>query len=220
MTEKDLDIAIEKCERIMEFDTRTLENPESENGHIFEKVYDLLQFLRQLQFGTDTNVGGNLIDRQAALDAIKKLEKPAPTAQHLSAIFDCEDTIKALPPAQPGCEDAVSRFEVLRLIDYSSHDLNDAVDNRYMQNEIKQLPSVTPKQPGWIPCTPETMPEKTDTYLVQVGINKNGEGMHTEVRTAVWNVIWQKWYVHTTHCFVGDIIKWMPIPWEGGQDGV
>ena len=43
----------------------------------------------------------DLISRQAALDAIKKLEKPAPTAQHLSAIFDCEDTIKALPPAQP-----------------------------------------------------------------------------------------------------------------------
>lgn len=41
------------------------------------------------------------ISRQAALDAIKKLEKPAPTAQHLSAIFDCEDTIKALPSAQP-----------------------------------------------------------------------------------------------------------------------
>ena len=52
MTEKDLDIAIEKCERIMEFDTRTLKNPESENGYIFEKVYDLLQFLRQLQFST------------------------------------------------------------------------------------------------------------------------------------------------------------------------
>ena len=41
------------------------------------------------------------VSRQAALDAIKKLEKPAPTAQHLSAIFDCEDTIKALPSAQP-----------------------------------------------------------------------------------------------------------------------
>jgi len=86
----------------MEFDTRTLKNPESEDGWLFNKVYDLLKFLRQLQFATDTNVGGNLIDRQAALDAIKKLEKPAPTAQHLSAIFDCEDTIKVLPPAQPG----------------------------------------------------------------------------------------------------------------------
>lgn len=70
-------------------------------------------------------------------------------------------------------------------------------------------------QPGWIPCTPETMPKMTDTYLVQVGINENGEGMHTEVRTADWNVVWHEWYVHTTRCFVGDIIKWMPIPWEG-----
>ena len=70
MTEKDLDIAIETCERIMEFDTRTLKNPESENGWLFDKVYDLLQFLRQLQFATDTNVGGNLIDRQAALNAL------------------------------------------------------------------------------------------------------------------------------------------------------
>ena len=61
--------------------------------------------LLELPSATDTNVGGNLIDRQAALDAIKKLEKPAPTAQHLSAIFDCEDTIKALPSAQPeSCE--------------------------------------------------------------------------------------------------------------------
>lgn len=75
MTEKDLDIAIEKCEHIMEFDTRTLENPESENGHIFKKVYDLLQFLRQLQFATDTNVGGNLISRQAALDAMETWDK-------------------------------------------------------------------------------------------------------------------------------------------------
>lgn len=72
MTEKDLDIAIEKCKRIMEFDTRTLKNPESENGYIFEKVYDLLQFLQQFQFDTDTNVGGtnDTISRQAVLDAV------------------------------------------------------------------------------------------------------------------------------------------------------
>ena len=72
-------------------------------------------------------------------------------------------------------------------------------------------------QPGWIPVT-DRLPEMTDTYLVQVGINENGEGMHTEVRTADWNVVWHEWYVHTTRCLVGDIIKWMPIPWEGEQD--
>ena len=78
---------------------------------------------------------------------------------------------------------------------------------------LEQLPTAQ----RWIPCTPETMPKMTDTYLVQVGINENGEGMHTEVRTADWNVVWHEWYVHTTRCFVGDIIKWMPIPREGGQ---
>ena len=44
----------------------------------------------------------DLISRQAALDALKALEEPAPTARHLSAIYDCEDEIKRLPPAQPG----------------------------------------------------------------------------------------------------------------------
>ena len=56
--------------------------------------------------------------------------------------------IKALK--QPECEDAVSRFKVLQLIDYSSNDLNDSVDNRCFQNQIKELPSVTPKQQRWI----------------------------------------------------------------------
>ena len=69
MTENDLDIAIEKCERIMEFDTRTLKNPESENGWIFEKVYDLLKFLRELQFSTGAKVGG--MDAVPTVDAVQ-----------------------------------------------------------------------------------------------------------------------------------------------------
>ena len=106
----------------------------------------------------------DLIDRQAALnvlhgyfDGMLETDMVYPK--------DLYNEIEALPSAQPECEDAVSRFEVLRLIDYSSHDLNDAVDNRYMQNEIKQLPSVTPKQPGWIPVT-ERLPKKDGDYLV------------------------------------------------------
>ena len=39
------------------------------------------------------------IDRQAAIDALKALEELAPTAQHVSAIFDCEDTIISFPTA-------------------------------------------------------------------------------------------------------------------------
>ena len=72
MTATDLDAAIEKCERIMEMDTRTMQNPVSENGWIFEKVYELLKFLRQFQFET----GGmdDTISRIAVLDAIDGVE--------------------------------------------------------------------------------------------------------------------------------------------------
>ncbi len=80
---------------------------------------------------------------------------------------------------------------------------------------LETVPFVPPAQ-KWIPIS-EGLPEMTDTYLVQVGVNENGEGMHTEARTADWNAVWQTWYVHTTRCLVGDIIKWMPIPWEGSD---
>lgn len=43
----------------------------------------------------------DLIRRQDAISALKALEESAPTTQHVSAIFDCEDTIRALPSAEP-----------------------------------------------------------------------------------------------------------------------
>lgn len=48
----------------------------------------------------------DMISRQAAIDALTALEEPAPTARHLSAIYDCEDAIKALPSAQPDIKQA------------------------------------------------------------------------------------------------------------------
>lgn len=51
--------------------------------------------------GTNYYADGDTISRQAAIDALKALEEPAPTAQHLIAIFDCEDAITGLPSAQP-----------------------------------------------------------------------------------------------------------------------
>ena len=100
MTEKDLDIAIEKCERIMEFDTRTLKNPESENGYIFEKVYDLLKFLRQFQFET----GGmdDTISRQAAIDAFAPYAEYESNRTNKEWVRRINMVLSALPPAQPG----------------------------------------------------------------------------------------------------------------------
>ena len=158
----------------------------------------------------------DLISRQAALDAIKKLEKPAPTAQHLSAIFDCEDTIKALPSAQPECEDAVSRFEVLRLIDYSSNDLNDSVDNWYFQGKVKGLPSVTPKQPGWIPWDSGKFPEESGTYTVTAY-----DGAKRRVTYAKYQKRLKRWELTGARAY-WKVLAWQPLPTpyrEGGQDG-
>ena len=132
MTEKDLDAAIEKCERIMEMDTRTMQNPVSENGWIFEKVYELLKFLRQFQFET----GGmdDTISRIAVLDAIDGVEwyhqnqhgemvSGANSDKH-QAWYKADDiykAIEALPSAQPSATDTnvgdmISRQGVLRLL--------------------------------------------------------------------------------------------------------
>ena len=108
-------------------------------------------------------------------------------------------------------DDLISRQQAIDVIE--SGRLTKLIDAETAVNGLRALP---PAQ-QWIP-TSEKLPEMTDTYLVQVGINENGEGMHTEVRTADWNAVWQTWYVHTTRCLVGDIIKWMPIPWKGGPD--
>ena len=126
--------------------------------------------------------------------------------------------LELLPSAQPGCEDAVSRFEVLRLIDYSSNDLNDSVDNWYFQGKVKELPSVTPKQPGWIPVT-ERLPRPNEedgngfykAYLVQ-------DGRWMDV--ARWDgKYWVAWGYSTV---LLNVVAWceLPTPYrEGGQDG-
>jgi len=121
MTEKDLDIAIEKCERIMEFDTRTMQNPVSENGWIFNKVYELLKFLRECQFKTGTKDGevDDTISRQAAIKALIENKEMINTSldsltldyntrrneeQRREQINEDIETIKDLPPAQPEYE--------------------------------------------------------------------------------------------------------------------
>ena len=172
----------------------------------------------------------DLISRAAALKGLEDLNIASfyeENEHSKEAYTEVKAMLKALPPAQPvvisksenatECEDAVSRFEVLRLIDYSSHDLNDAVDNRYMQNEIKQLPSVTPKQPGWIPCDRELpKPNEEDgngfykAYLVQ-------DGRWMDV--ARWDgKYWVAWGYSTV---LLNVVAWceLPTPYrEGGQE--
>ena len=140
MTEKDLDIASEKCERIMEFDARTLKNSESENGWLFDKVYDLLQFLRQFEFSTDTNVGGNLIDRQAAIDAVQKYFRKIQLNPEMLI-----DALITMPSAQPGwipCKTALPEHDGEYLVTKKSFGWN---CKEYIETDIARYE----KKDGW-----------------------------------------------------------------------
>ena len=196
--------------------------------------------LLELPSATDTNVGGNLIDRQAALDAIKKLEKPAPTAQHLSAIFDCEDTIKALPSAQPTgtntvqVEDCISRAAIVDAIEGVDwyhmtdsgemvHGANSAEHQAWYKAEdiyaaIEALPSA---QPGWIPCTPETMPKNKSNVLTVIYI----PGRQAHIRSGWYeDGLFMNDNGDTWKATDKEVVGWMyqpklPKPWEGDANG-
>ena len=146
----------------------------------------------------------DLISRQAAIDALCHIDEY--NAKSVSAI-------KALPSAQPECEDAVSRFEVIRLIDYSSNDLNDSVDNWYFQGKVKELPPVTPKHPGWIPVT-ERLPERYDNYLITT------EDEDTDIGT--FHPEFKQWSICDADGFrlTDGVLAWceLPKPWEGKKN--
>ena len=148
----------------------------------------------------------DLISRQAA---IEKLTSNL-TYMHTFGADRSIDLIEELPSAQPNLDEWCDDCK-----EYDKERHSCPRWNRVIRETVEDMKAA---QPGWIPVT-DRLPEMTDTYLVRVGINENGEGMHTEVRTADWNVVWHEWYVHTTRCLVGDIIKWMPIPlWEDRND--
>ena len=78
--------------------------------NVYSELHDMISMLPSAQPDVpDTNVG-DTISRQAAIDTIKALWNDAPSAQHVSAMFDCEDAIRVLPSAQPGiihCKDCI-----------------------------------------------------------------------------------------------------------------
>ncbi len=111
MSEKDLDTAIEMCERIMEFDTRTMQNPVSENGWIFEKVYELLKYLRQLQFATDSNVATtDTVSRAAALKELEDLNIASfyEENEHSKEVYtEVKAMLNALSPVESELENKI-----------------------------------------------------------------------------------------------------------------
>ena len=78
---------------------KNYENLGKSDAEEFEK--DFSEIIELADKALEQQPCEDTISRQAAIDALTALEEPAPTARHLSAIYDCEDAIKALPSAQP-----------------------------------------------------------------------------------------------------------------------
>jgi len=58
--------------------------------------------------------------------------------------MEAVNKIKAIPSAEP-CEDAISREDVIALVQCSEYELQDRVDNDAMCDDVRKLPSVNPQ---------------------------------------------------------------------------
>lgn len=155
---------------------------------------------------------------------------------------DAVGAIEALPSAQPGCEDTVPRTSVeyiCRKNTVSTNPYEHKYHDKFIQFmddpeisdfgrwqhsngfntalvavkcDLDKVPSVTPKQPGWIPVT-ERLPEEEGLYLVAGDFPPGAE-----VHTRYFNVMYDRSVWSGT---MTDKVKWwMPIPKppEGAQD--
>lgn len=170
----------------------------------------------------------DLIDRQAAIDAVRKAKDKS----------EAHRMLIQMPSAQPGCEDAVPRTSVeyiCRKNTVSTNPYEHKYHDKFIQFmddpeisdfgrwqhsngfntalvavecDLDKVPSVTPKQPGWIPVA-ERLPTSNNSYLVWIPFTQ--EGHHITV--AEW--CGSYWNIKTP------IMAWMPLPkpWEGEQDG-
>ena len=159
----------------------------------------------------------DLISRQAAIDVLRNRWLKTRNYEGIGEDIaeECEIYLKALPSAQPGCEDTVYRKAVQMLLAYF------VPEERYAEavDGLRGLPSVTPKaeQPEWIPCDRELpKPNEEDgngfhkAYLVQ-----NGRWMDV----ARWDG--KHWIVWGYSTALLNVVAWceLPKPWEGGGDG-
>lgn len=127
-------------------------------------------------------------------------------------------------------DDTISRQAAIDEIEYELEMINSALDSitldfntrerlrqrrgeaREILNYIQQLPPAQPEQ-RWTPCTPETMPKKTDYYLVQY----TRKYCRDEMAVAFYSVEEARcdddytWEIET-FSDIKEVIAWMHLP--------
>ena len=189
-------------------------------------------------------VASDVIGRQAALDfacAMNACDEISDDAyQKLTVHFE------NMPSPQPGCEDAVPRTSVEYICrkntvstnpyEHKYHDkfiqfMDDPEISDFgrwqhsngfntalvaVQCDLDKVPSVTPKQPGWIPWDSGGFPEESGTYTVTAY-----DGATKRVTYAKYQKRLKRWELTGSRAY-WKVLAWQPLPKpyrEGGQDG-
>lgn len=152
------------------------------------------------------------VSREAVLDIVRFEESWLSDAKSNNADTDIAFSgiraqVAKLPPvtkALEPCEDCISREAAL------DKKWDVPYEGKYVQvvdvGDIKELPSVTPKKDGWIPCV-ERLPKQNEFdhvkyYLVQ---DKYGD-MYVACHTRYG------WHPIDALFFLNNIVAWMPLP--------
>ena len=88
----------------------------------------------------------------------------------ISALEHPERNVVAVVP----CGDAISRSDVLKLMQDNWHTHNGDWAMQESMDDIRALPSITPQEPRWIPCS-EKKPNKGGEYLLWGKIDESEE---------------------------------------------
>ena len=141
--------------------------------------------------------------REEAKSCIGTIEMLQRLAYNIHGVMDvvdadnCKNIIKALE--KEPCEDCISRQEAINCATLNEF--------RYkIVEDIKTLPSVTPKEKtGWIPVS-ERLPEERSSVLVYCPRNDNIFLAYLKQG---------KWYIFSLYCDESidePIVAWMPLP--------
>ena len=222
MTEKDLDTAIEMCERIMEMDTRTMQNPVSENGWLFEKVYDLLKFLRELPSAQPVEDIRAMCGECDAWNKYKNYPSVCEDAVPRTSVeYICRKNTVSTNPYEHKYHDKFIQFmNDPEISDFGRWQHSNGFNTALVavMCDLDKVPSVAPKQ-RWIPCS-KRLPEPGEYYFVtrqyfgwncteyrEIDIAKyDSDGWHKGDNTSSITVL--AW------CEL-DVLK----PWEGEEHG-
>ena len=106
--------------------------------------------------------------------------------------------------------DADANIETMKKCAENPEDKYALLCYRYAQRVLEEAPTVEPVPP----ChRVEEPPKKTSKYLVWVEVYNGVFAAYPELRTAVYNVVYERWYVDGDQRteWIGTPRYWMPI---------